>query len=465
MCKRFVLTALAVLLAIPIIARGEDARAIYDRVRPCLVVVKYTAIGELARVERAGAGVVVREDGLVMCQLALMNLNVPDEQLSEFKILVPDPAGNDPEERDASLLARDERYGVAFLLPKRDAEGGAPKKWQAIKFEDVAVNVGDPVLSVGLLPEQAAYKAYLMQSAVAVTRRGDQPQVLVQTGLASVGSPVFSADGKAIGVVNFQPAQSPYLNDPSTALNAIIIPPKFFVPAKDFLPALAEEPAEGKTITIPWVGIPQSTGLNKDVAEVFDLKNRPAIQVGEVIEGAPAAKGGLERGDIIVEIDGQPLERGDEPDDLPSIFRRKIMQMKVGQKIKLGVLRAKGEPIQQIELTTEESPRRPHTAKRWFAEDLGFSSREILFNDTYARRLPKDAKGVIVALIRPQSASQSAGLQPGDMITDLNRTPVTDLESFRKSYEAFRKEKPKEAVVMVVVREGQTQTIRIEPPQ
>ena len=85
--------------------------------------------------------------------------------------------------------------------------------------------------------------------------------------------------------------------------------------------------------------------------------------------------------------------------------------------------------------------------------------------DTYARRLKPDAKGVIVALIRPQSAAESAGLKMNDMITELNRQPVTDVEAFQKAYEAFRTEKPKEAVVMVVLREGNTQTIRIEPPQ
>ena len=100
-------------------------------------------------------------------------------------------------------------------------------------------------------------------------------------------------------------------------------------------------------------------------------------------------------------------------------------------------------------------PKRPNTAKRWFAEDLGFSSREIVFTDTYARRLKPDAKGVVVALIRPQSAAQSGGLQMNDMITELNREPVTDVDAFRKAYEAFRKDKPKEAVVMVVLREGQ----------
>ena len=142
-----------------------------------------------------------------------------------------------------------------------------------------------------------------------------------------------------------------------------------------------------------------------------------------------------------------------------------MSRMKVGQTVKLGIIRAKGEPMQELSITTAEMPKRANTAKRWYAEDLGFSAREVVFTDTYSRRLPADAKGVVVSLIRPQSAAQSGGLQMNDLITELNRQPVTDLESFRKSYEEFRKSKPKEAVVMVVLREGNTQTIRIEPPQ
>jgi S1-C subfamily serine protease len=166
-----------------------------------------------------------------------------------------------------------------------------------------------------------------------------------------------------------------------------------------------------------------------------------------------------------VKINGEPLERGDQPEELPQIFRRQLMRRKVGDVVKFGVLRARGEPLQEVTVTTAEMPRRANTARRWFAEDLGFSSREMVFTDTYARRLAPDAKGVIVAMIRPQSAAESADLKANDLVTELNRQPVENLDAFRKAYEAFRKDKPREAVVMVVLREGNTQTIRIEPPQ
>ena len=131
-------------------------------------------------------------------------------------------------------------------------------------------------------------------------------------------------------------------------------------------------------------------------------------------QGMPGAKGGLKQGDIIVKVNGKPLERGDEPDEVPQILRRQVMRMKVGDAVTFSVLRERGKPTEDVKVTLEEMPKRPNSAKRWFAEDLGFSSREMVFMDTYSRRLEPDAKGVVVELIRPQSAAQTGGLQRND---------------------------------------------------
>jgi S1-C subfamily serine protease len=118
-----------------------------------------------------------------------------------------------------------------------------------------------------------------------------------------------------------------------------------------------------------------------------------------------------------------------------------------------------------VKVSLEERPMMPNLAKRYYAEDLGFSVRELVFIDRYQRRLKDDAKGVVVTLIKPQSAAQSAKLGMNDMITEMNGQPVASVEEFQKGYEAIRKEKAREALVLVVQRESNTQVIRIEPPQ
>ena len=92
-----------------------------------------------------------------------------------------------------------------------------------------------------------------------------------------------------------------------------------------------------------------------------------------------------------------------------------------------------------------------------FADSVGAAATVI--------NLPADAKGVIVAFLRPQGSAQSAGLANGDVVQQINQTPVTDVEQFKKTYQALRKDKPQDAVVLEVLRGGSTQIIRIEPPR
>ena len=133
--------------------------------------------------------------------------------------------------------------------------------------------------------------------------------------------------------------------------------------------------------------------------------------------------------------------------------------------VTLTILTKKDEPTKDVEVKLTERPKGSNVAARWYDEDLGFGVREMVFMDTYARKLPQETKGVVVSIVKPQSAVAAAKLGSNDLITELNGANVTDLEQFKKSFETIRKEKPKEAIVLVVLREGNTQTIRIEPPQ
>lgn len=441
----------------------EVAQKLYDRVTPSLVVVKYTWDGEAGRQEVSGAGVVVNDNGLVMTTMGIVPLVVPDAQIKDFKVVIPSQE-KDPEELDAEFQGRDERTGLAFVRVKPSGE--AKREWKPLKFEEAPARVGESVLSVGLLPENAAYKTYFTEASVSANLRGETPMTLVYAGgLGVVGSPVFNADGKAIGVVGVQQAQNVFLNDTGNNLAAVTNPPKFFTPTRDFAQSLEDPPAADKPIRLSWLGVPQLTGLNKDVAEVYGLTNQPAAQIGEILPETPAAKAGLKQGDVIVKMNGRPLERGDEPAEVPAMLNRKILRMKPGEEVTLSVMRKRNTPLEDVKVTLAEQPAKPNTAKRFWAEDLGFAARELTFWDTYARHLAADTKGVAVALVKPQSSAQSGNLRREDLITQLNAQPVTDVEQFKTAYQAARKEKPRDAVVLVIRRGGREDTVRIEPPQ
>lgn len=433
----------------------EQAQKMYDQISPSLVVVQYNYVGELQRQEVLGEGVVVGEEGLVMASMALFPPQLPDEQMKDFKIIIP---GDEEKELDAVFLGRDERSDMAFLKTKE------PQKWRAVKFEDAPVKVGEEIISVGLLPKDAGYKSYYAQSIVSANLRGPVPMVMVSPeGLATVGSPAFNAQGKAIGFVQYQQGQNPFLNRNQGAMNSVSVPARFFVPARDFDKSLSSPP-NGEPIPIPWLGA-DLTALNKEVAEYYNLKGQPAIQIGDVIPDSPASRAGLKTGDKIVKFNGQALERGDEPEETAQILIRKVHWLKPGEKVTLTILRERDKPPTDIQLTLEARPKQPNTAKRKYFDDLGFGVRDVVFADTYSKRLPADTKGVVVAVVKPQSSAASAKLQPNDLITQLNKEPVEGLADFTKKYSDFREKSPKELVVLQVNRGQRTELIKIEPPQ
>lgn len=438
----------------------DDAKKLYDKATPSLVAVQYVWQNELNRVELTGAGIIVNDDGLVMVPMILFPMQLPDAQLRDFKILVPRGDG-DPTEYEAVFQGRDPRTDTAFIKTKET------QHWKSMAFAESDSKIGQSVYSVGMLPKNANYKAYFAEAQVAATLRGETPQVLVMGGgLTALGSPVFDTEGQAIGVVLPENA-NPLLNEvnPRDPLAAVMRPPKLFVPSKFFQLSIKDPPTPEHPVKLPWLGVAEMSGVNKDLGEALGLGNQPAIQIGDVVPNAPAEKAGLKPGDIIVKVNDQPLERGDEPAELPQILSRRLMRLKPGDNVTLAVQRDKDQPLKNIAVTLDEQPKQMNLAKRYYADDLGFGVRELVFSDRYSMKLPLDQKGVIVALLKPQGSAQSGGLHNADVITKLNNESVTDVDQFEKSYKALRKEKATDAIVLQVHRGDGENTIRIEPPR
>jgi serine protease Do len=255
-----------------------------------------------------------------------------------------------------------------------------------------------------------------------------------------------------------------WLND-ANPLVPLVSPPKFITPTSEISQSLADPPTADHHIQLAWIGAMELNGLKKEEADYFGLVNQPAVQIGGVAPNGPAEKAGLKQGDIVTKVDGKPLERTDDPEDLPMLLRQKLLRLKPGTKVDLTVLSGAGQPTKQVTVTLEPRPPLPNEAKRYWAEDLGFGVRELAFQDRYVLKLQPKSTGLYVAVVRPDSSAATGGLKPNDLVTQLNGQPVTDVDSFKTTYEAFRKDQPTTAVVMVAIREGKEETIRIEPPQ
>jgi len=440
----------------------STTRAMYDLAKPSLVAVKYTFTSELLSRDLTAAGIVVSDDGLVMIPIwGVTPLLVPDDQMKNFKIIIPSDT-QDETEIDATLQGRDERSNVAFI------RANSPQNWKAIKFLDVPVQIGQTLYSVGLLPKGSGYKAHVTTVTVSAHLRGPVPQILVDGNLAGAGAVVLDARGEAIGYVHPSSITEAFLDNPDDpeAIPMIVSPPRMYIPTIDFLQSLNDPPKPDKALVIPWFGCMQLKGLEKEEAEYYGLKNQPAIQIGDVVKDSPADKAGLKPLDIIIKMNGQPLERGDMPNELPEILTRKVQRLKVGDVITFSTIHLRGDTPRDVMLTLAPRPPQVWSARRYYAKDLGFVVREVVFMDTYRRKMNPTTAGVAVELLRPQAAAQAAKLARNDLITQMNGKPVTDLDQFKKDYLQFRKDRPRDPVVLEVSKQdGREETINIEPPQ
>ena len=469
----------------PAVAAGPNLpQRLYDAVTPSLVAVQYTFTGEVQQGDLIVAGIVVDDHGLVMFPLAAVNDELPDEQLRRFKVIVP-RTDTDNEELDATFQGRDERSQMAFVRvnpAKSTAKAtagstagstsrpAAPRTWTPVRFAERSPAIGETVYSVGMLPRSGGYHAELTQSIVSAYLRGPVRQVAVAGGgLAGFGSPVFDATGTAIGIVGYQPPAPLLLDnkDPRQALLGSLATTRYYVPTAEFAVGLADPPTPAKPVILAYTGLPELSGLKKDEADYLGLTGRPAVSVGDVLADSPAAKAGLKPRDVIVTFDGKPLERGDTPEELPLILRHQLAQLSPGTPVTFGVLRGgPGQPLTDIRIALGERPEPANQAKRFWSDDIGFGVREPVLMDRYVRHMkPTDPPGVVVTVLKPEASAQTAQLMPEDLVVQVNGTPTPTLAAFKTAYNDFRTAHPRDAIVMVVKREGRDQTIRIEPPQ
>ncbi len=459
----------------PATSAGESPRAIYERVTPSLVAVKYTFTGETIQRDIIVPGIVVNDQGLVMISLAAVNEGLPDEQLKKFKIIIP-RQDVDNEEVDAEFQGRDERCEMAFVKAKVSDSDKTKRVWTPVHFDSIPAQVGDTVYSIGMLPKSGGYHSILAPSTVSANLRGPIKQVMVAGGgLASPGAPVFNTDGKAIGlVISFNPGLLMLDDDIKSEQQQQerelreLYTNRYFMPTAEFSIGLDSPPSPEHPVPLAWSGISEQllTGLTKDTAALFGLTDKTAVQINDILPDSPAEKGGLKKQDIIIKVDGQPIERGDEPDELPAILRQSLIKHKPGDVVTFTVISKKDEPPHDVKITLEPQPPRANTAKRYWDDGIGFGVREMVMLDRYGLKLKKSEKnGVLVTVLKEGGSAGSAGLHPYDMITQVNGEPVTSLDTFKTAYENFRKDHEHEAIVLVVHRGGGDETIRIEPPQ
>ncbi|HZP34510.1 MAG TPA: DegQ family serine endoprotease [Candidatus Acidoferrales bacterium] len=195
-------------------------------------------------------------------------------------------------------------------------------------------------------------------------------------------------------------------------------------------------------------------GVDADMAKAFGLPQGGGALVGDVSANSPAAKAGIERGDVILELNGQKIN---SPDDLSV----RVSEMPPGTVAHLKVFR--NAQTRDVNVTLGEFPANPEAAQGQGAQqpsELQGLQVENLTPDI-ARQLGIRASqtGVVVTAVDPSSQAAAAGIQTGDLIQEVNHTRINNVTEYERAIAAAGKN----AVLLLINRQGTTHFVIVQP--
>jgi serine protease Do len=217
--------------------------------------------------------------------------------------------------------------------------------------------------------------------------------------------------------------------------------------AREIVPQLKEK----GHVTRGWLGV-MIQKVNPDIAESLGLSEPKGALVADVVKDGPAEQSGIKQGDVIVEYDGKPVVDSAE---LPLLVAR----TPVGKSVKLKLIRDKETQTISVkigELKEEEGGQ----AGAGTSEDLGLAVQTLTPEIAENLGVDRSLKGVVVSQVEPGSPAADAGLRRGDVIVEVNRQIVKDVEAYRKAVKASGKGK---SVLFLVRRGDNTIFLAVKP--
>jgi len=376
-----------------------------------------------------GSGFIISADGYVLTN----NHVVADAD--EIMVRLADRS-----ELEAKLIGADPRTDVALL--KVEAKGLPTVKLG--NSDDI--KVGEWVLAIGS-PfgfDHSATSGIISAKGRSLPNENYVP--FIQTDVAinpgNSGGPLFNLDGEVIGI-----------NSQIFTRSGGYMGVSFAIPI-DVAMAVADQLKAGGKVNRGWLGV-MIQEVNKDLAESFGLDKPAGALIAQVLEDGPAAKGGVQVGDVILQVNDQPVIMAS---DLPHL----IGALKPGEKVQLQVLRngnskslslAVGAlPADGDEPLAANAAAPQHNDNRLGVSVDALSAEQKNELDIQA--------GVMVKSVAEGPAAM-IGLRPGDVITHLNNQPITSVAQFQTVVKQLPANR---SVSMRVLRQGRASFITFKLP-
>jgi serine protease Do len=370
-----------------------------------------------------GSGFVMSRDGYVLTN------NHVVEDADQIKVKLANG-----KEYEGKIVGRDPKTDLALVKIEGDSDLHPLKLGNSedLKVGSWVVAVGSPF---GL---EQTVTAGIVSAKGRVIGSGPYDN-FIQTDASinpgNSGGPLINMKGEVVGI--------------NTAIIASGQGIGFAIPinmAKEIAPQLQEK----GHVTRGWLGV-SIQEVTPELAKSFDLKEKKGALVSQVVSGSPAEKAGIEQGDIILEFDGKEVS---DAKDLPRIVAStpvdKTVTLKVSRNGKITDRQVKiGEMEEKVEVTKAPSHK-----------SLGITVQNLTPEIAKGLGLKKET-GVVVTRVEPGSAAADAGIQTGDVIREVNRKPIKDVEEFSQKVEKAKGQ----SNVLFLIQRGQNNLFAAVTPR
>jgi len=354
-----------------------------------------------------GSGFIINKDGYIVTN------NHVVENADKIEVIL-----KDEKEFDAEIVGRDVNTDLALIKIKPDRD------LPVLLFGDSdALKVGQWVVAIGSpFGLEHTVTAGIVSAKGRVIGSGpydDFIQTDASINPGNSGGPLINMQGKVVGI--------------NTAIIAGGSGIGFAIPinlAKNIVDQLK---TSGEVIR-GWLGV-GIQNISKQVAEYYGIKSKKGVLVTEVFPDDPADKAGIEPQDIILSINGIEVGTSREITSM-------IADLGVGETVKIKALRNGKTRTFSVKIAKREetriSARSIHKEKQ---TELGISVENV--TPEIARRFNlKNAKGVIVSAVEPDSKANEAGVRKLDIIKEINHKSIATVSDLNKVISEIKKDEP-----------------------
>lgn len=371
-----------------------------------------------------GSGFIIDKEGHI-----LTNYHVV-EGADEIVVLL-EKNGNE-KEYTATLIGSDEKTDIALIKINTDKD--KPRDFPFLKLgSSENLEVGEWVMAIGNPFGLSHTVTVGVVSALGRSIGAGPYDEFIQTDASinpgNSGGPLINIEGDVIGI-------NTAIISGNTGGNVGI---GFAIPiniAKGILKDLKEK----GSVTRGWLGV-MIQKITPELAKSFGLNQSEGALVGDVIPDGPAFKGGVKRGDVIVRFNGEAVK---DMEDLPKI----VAATTPNSVVDVEVIREGSKKTLQVTIEVLKD-QAMSVAKA--ADPLGMQVQDITKELAQSLQL-EDTEGVLVSDVAPGGSAAESGIRRGDVIAEMNRTPVNNMQDYQRLLGSVEKG----ASVLFLVKRGGT---------